>query len=123
MEEQRQSLIIDLLKEYKENYTKIKILQKELESLNFIGKTVIIQGTIKTKEQISEEIFLLEMRIKIIDEAMSALPELQKKVIERRVIDGEPYFIVCGELHMGERYARQLKKKALQTLERIILRN
>lgn len=112
--------IEELLMGYKELKTTLGVLKDDQETIIKTGKSILNGTGGKTKKQIDDEVFILSKRIKIIDDAMSSLPEMQRRIIERRIIDGEPYFIVCGELHMGERGARKLKRKALQALERIM---
>jgi DNA-directed RNA polymerase specialized sigma24 family protein len=105
---------------YKEIKTTLGVLKDDQETIKATGKNILNGARGKTKKQIDDEVFILSKRIKIIDDALASLPELQRRIIERRIIDGEPYFIVCAELHMGERGARKLKRKALQVLERIM---
>lgn len=112
----------ELLKDYKKDKTTLGILKDEQESRMTTGKGIL--GTSgKSKEELDEEIYLLGKRIKIIDDAMASLPELQRRIIQRRIIDRESSAVVCGELHMSESSTRQLKRKALAALERMMPRH
>lgn len=120
MAEQQPKTVEELLKEYKEIKTRLGRMKDEHESLEKLGRGILAGQQQQSKDQIEAEIFLLGKRIKIIDDAIGTLPELQRRVIERHIIDGEPYFVVCAEMYMGERGVRNLKKRAMLTLERII---
>lgn len=117
--EQPPKTVEELLRQHNEKKTRLGLLKCELEVLNKTGKSPA-GDTGRDREKIEEEIYLLGMRIKIVDDAVASLPELQRRVIERHIIDGEPYYKVCAEMYMGERGVRNLKKRALQILERII---
>lgn len=123
----QQQTMEEFLKEYKELKIRLSILKDERESLQATGKSIFMQGGFGSKDndksQTDDDIFLLEKRIKIIDDTLASLPELQRRIIECMVIDGEPYIIVCAELYISDGGARKLKKKALKTLERIMSRS
>lgn len=115
--------IEELLKDYKKDKTTLGILKDEQETRTTTGKGILMGTSGKSKEELAEEIYLLGKRIKIIDDAMASLPELQRKIVQRRMIDGEPFNRVCGEIHMSESGARQLQRKAIAALEQLMPRH
>lgn len=118
--------IKEALEHYNTTRTQIGILKDELQSIERTGLSAIghEDATLEDKQtyrsELENKIFNLEKKLAIIDKAIGALKQISKEVIIRKVINDEPYYMVCGDLHIGERYARKIKKIAILKMEEII---
>lgn len=121
--------------DYKQIRVQIDILKVDLKTIEMTGVSAINYNTSsqaitsnkaeakKTKEykaEIEQTIFILERKLAIIDKAMGILNTIQRELITKKLIEDEPYYKVCGDLHVGERYARKIKKKAILRMQEVM---
>lgn len=124
-----------MLEDYKKTKVQIEILKQDLKCIQETGHSSIkfdIKDMLsknnktdikKSKDDIEKTIFILENKLLIIDKAIGTLNKLQKDIIIKKVINDEPYYKVCGELFIGERYARKLQKQAILKVQEVINKN
>ena len=123
----------ELVKEYKQMQVKVKIYEDEIESIEVVGLSSIdfeamaitangriskpteneAIGIAEKKSKMEKAMYIMRKRIKLVDLAISSLAELEKEVVVRKLIESQPYYRICGDLHISERYAKQIKKQAL----------
>jgi FixJ family two-component response regulator len=82
----------------------------EMDALNLIGR----------RKELEEKITVIYQRLEILDGALKALTNFEFEIIKRKVIDGEPFYRICGDMKISERNARRTKARALVKLERTI---
>jgi hypothetical protein len=82
----------------------------EMDALNLIGR----------RKELEEKIIVIYKRLEILDSALKALTRFEFEIIKRKVIDGEPFYRICGDMKISERNARRTKARALVKLERTI---
>jgi hypothetical protein len=82
----------------------------EMDALNLIGR----------RKELEEKITVIYQRLEILDGALKALTHFEFEIIKRKVIDGEPFYRICGDMKISERNARRTKARALVKLERTI---
>jgi hypothetical protein len=82
----------------------------EMDALNLIGR----------RKELEEKITVIYQRLEILDGALKALTRFEYEIIKRKVIDGEPFYRICGDMKISERNARRTKARALVKLERTI---
>lgn len=85
---------------------------------NQINRPVETQAisAIEIKTNYEKEINRYKKQILLIDKALELLPEFQRLLIIKKVIERKPYFTVCAELHISESYAKKVKRKAINNL-------
>lgn len=73
-------------------------------------------------EYLKNQIIILEQKIKILEEAMKIfeINSHEYLILIRRVINGEVYYRICGDLKIGERHARRIKYEVIQKLAKTI---
>ena len=118
--------IKEALESYNTTRIQIGILKDELESIKRTGLSAMGHEDTNPEEnetyksELENKMFNMTKKLAIIDKAMGALNQLSKEIIIRKVINDEPYYKVCGDLHIGERYARKIKKRSILKMEEII---
>ena len=125
--------IVKILKEYNQTKIQIEILKEDIKTLQKTGYSPINYNYLITKEveeieknkkyklMVEQTIFLLERKLVIIDKAIETLDFLQQQIIKKRLIENESYYKICDDLHISERYARKLKKKAVLKILDVLL--
>jgi FixJ family two-component response regulator len=116
----------------------IEVLRAELFSLEAtgisamrldkIGKSYNISkpteidaiSLISKRTELNEKIIVMQQRVEILDNALNALTPFEYEIINRKVINNEPFYRICGDLKISERNARRTKARALIKLERTI---
>lgn len=126
-----------ILEDYQEIKTRIQVLREDLESINRIGISAInfnggyeetvskptkieAKKTAEYKIELENTISLLEKKIIIIDKAVEILPDNYKAFIKMKLIKKISYYQVCTQLHISERYARKIKKRAIQKIVSVV---
>jgi DNA-directed RNA polymerase specialized sigma subunit len=124
--------INETLQQFPKIMARINILKTEIDAIESTGISAIsfdaregievkFQHTTKRQmENIKNIIILLEQKIKIINMAILVLPELQQDFIKLKYFENKPYYQVCGQLNISERYARIIKSKAIHQMVEIM---
>jgi len=130
----------EFLRQYKQMKVQVKIYENEIStyditgvsSLNFDHVGITGQGNITSPteqealkrkeviEKLAQKITILKSRICLIDLAIKALSDIEQKVVIRKIINQEPYYRMCGDLHISERYAKKIKKEAIEKIRKTI---
>lgn len=82
----------------------------EKDAISLIGRRI----------ELEKKIIVMEQRLEILQNSLKALSPYEYHIIKRKVIDGEPFYRICGDLKISERNARRIKARALLKLERTI---
>ncbi len=75
---------------------------------------------IEVEERNSRLINKYKKLINIMDKSLELLPELQKGVIIKNIIEKKSFYVVCMELHISNSYAKKIKIKAVNNLLKYI---
>ena len=129
----------ELLKNYNSIKLQIYIFKEELSSIENTGVSAInydfkssptneIQRPTENealyitqrKKQLEMKIFILEKKINIIDRALEHLEDTERDIITMRFIKNEPFYKICLEVHVSERWAREIRRRAITKIASFI---
>lgn len=129
-----------IIRGYNSLKRKINILSKEIESLTETGISALsfsLGGKSKTnnisrptednairnadkKKRAKKELFVLKKQLEIIEESLNSLDDMEKQVIELKLIKNYSYEEIAEEVNISVIYAKKLKRKSLVKIKSII---
>jgi len=132
--------IIEWLKDYNSLKAGIKNLNECIKDIatagmgvsydrDVLSKTYKFNSTVenavieKDDLEIKKKIKVMEIKIKAIDNALACLNVVEEIVIKNNCIIGEPFYKICGNIHVSERTVKRIKREALRKMEIVIFGN